>query len=148
MDRVTIHWLVRRWRGTGVRLLFAVSVFAGVTTGASLVAQPPAWVVPQFGGPRAGGFVQAPGGLNTGIRGPLQPGTGNPWMGNPATPGNEGQALVDLIYRHVTPSHWAPAGGPGAVYYWRPRRALIVRANDEAHQGISDLLRQLRQAGQ
>ncbi|ASV74930.1 hypothetical protein THTE_2328 [Thermogutta terrifontis] len=55
---------------------------------------------------------------------------------------------MDLIHRHVAPSHWAPAGGPGAVYYWRPGHALVVRANEEAHQGISDLLRQLRQAGQ
>jgi len=148
MDPLTMDRTVRGWWHRHVRRLLVAAMISASIAVSPVAAQPPPWMVPWRGWPPAGGLVQAPGGFNSGMRGRFQSGIGNPWAGNPINTANEGQVLVDLIHRHVTPSHWAAAGGPGTVYYWRPGRALVVRANDEAHQGISELLRQLRQAGE
>jgi hypothetical protein len=67
-------------------------------------------------------------------------------MGSPAQD-DAGPVLVDLIQKTIAPGHWAPQGGPGTIYYWRPGRALIIRASQEAHEQIGDLLRQLERAG-
>lgn len=62
-------------------------------------------------------------------------------------PQDVGPALVDLIQRHVAPQFWAPRGGPGTIHYWRPGRALVVRATEDVHYETARFLEQLRQAG-
>jgi len=58
-----------------------------------------------------------------------------------------GPALVDLIQKTIAPGHWASQGGPGAIYYWRPGRALVIQASQEAHEEVGQLLRQLERSG-
>lgn len=58
-----------------------------------------------------------------------------------------GPALVELIQKTIAPGHWASQGGPGTIYYWRPGRALVIRATQQTHEHIQDVLRQLQQAG-
>lgn len=65
-----------------------------------------------------------------------------------AFPQDAGPALVDLIQRQVAPQFWAPNGGPGTIHYWRPGRALVVRATEDVHFETAKLLEQLRRAGQ
>ena len=67
-------------------------------------------------------------------------------VGGPAQD-DAGPLLVDLIQKTIAPGHWAPQGGPGTIYYWRHGRALIIRASQEAHEQIGDLLRELERAG-
>jgi len=91
------------------------------------------------GGFGPGAFVAGMGppmwgvGLGMGLVGPAQD--------------DAGPVLVDLIQKTIAPGHWAPQGGPGTIYYWRPGRVLVIRASQEAHEQIGDLLRQLERAG-
>jgi len=58
-----------------------------------------------------------------------------------------GPDLVDLIQRTIAPSTWDVHGGPGSIYYWRPGRALVIRAADDVHDDVGGLLDQLQRAG-
>jgi general secretion pathway protein D len=60
---------------------------------------------------------------------------------------DNGDALADLIQTTVAPNSWQRAGGRGTIYYWRPGRALVVRATDGTHDDIADVMRQLNRAG-
>ncbi|NUQ63259.1 MAG: hypothetical protein HUU20_12335 [Pirellulales bacterium] len=60
-------------------------------------------------------------------------------------PPDAGEQLVDLIQRTIAPSTWDVNGGPGAIYYWRPGRALSVRQTSEVHHRLGGLLDQIRQ---
>ncbi len=60
---------------------------------------------------------------------------------------DHGQALVDLIQKTISPASWDVNGGQGSIYYWRPGRAIVVRATDEVHGNIGDVLRQIERAG-
>jgi len=88
-------------------------------------------------GPRAFGAAMGPPiwgvGFGIGLGGPAQD--------------DAGPVLVDLIQKTIAPGHWAPQGGPATIYYWRHGRALIIRASQEVHEQIGDLLRQLERAG-
>ncbi len=58
-----------------------------------------------------------------------------------------GPALVALIERTIAPEFWDVTGGPGAVAYYAPLRALVVRATSEIHHRIGGVLGDLREAG-
>jgi len=58
-----------------------------------------------------------------------------------------GQDLVDVIQATIAPHTWDVNGGPGSIYYWRPGRAIVVRATDEVHNDIGGLVEQLQRAG-
>jgi hypothetical protein len=62
----------------------------------------------------------------------------------PQLPDN-GQALVDLIQRTIAPASWDVNGGPGAIVYYRPSRALVVRQRSEVHEQLQGVVRALRQ---
>jgi hypothetical protein len=59
--------------------------------------------------------------------------------------GNEdyGPDLVELIQKTISPPTWDVNGGPGAIYYFRPQRALVVSAPGEVHEQLVDLLEQM-----
>ena len=58
-----------------------------------------------------------------------------------------GEDLVELIQKTISPKTWDVNGGPGAIYYWRPGRALVVSAPGEIHDQIGDVLEQLGKMG-
>lgn len=60
-------------------------------------------------------------------------------------PPDNGQALVDLIQQTIAPASWNVSGGPGAIVYFRPSRALVVRQRSEVHEQLQDVVRALRQ---
>jgi hypothetical protein len=82
-----------------------------------------------------------------------QPGQlGGGWPGGNGTAGamqsdDAGQQLVELIQQTIAPQTWDVNGGPGSIYYWRPGRALAIRATEEVHEEIGGLLEQLQRAG-
>ncbi len=92
-----------------------------------------------LGGPGMGGF----GMMGQGIG---RPGFGG-FGGQFGPQGNQmpdyGEALVDLIQKTISPQSWDVNGGPGSIYYWRAHRCLVIRATDEVHGQISDVLDQL-----
>lgn len=111
---------------------------------------PLAQVAPGFGGPGFRGGGPAMGGFGGrpmgggGAFGQL----GGGGFGAPGTQANDnGQQLVDLIQATIAPQSWDVNGGPGAIRYWRPGQALIIRQTEERHEEVLDLLLQLRRAG-
>jgi len=58
-----------------------------------------------------------------------------------------GEELVELIQITISPKTWDVNGGPGAIYYWRPGRALVVTAPGEIHDQIGGVLEQLGKMG-
>ena len=95
-------------------------------------------------GAGGGGFGQA--GFGMGGRGFGQAPVGQPQAGF----GNDdhGEDLADLIQTTIRPDTWERNGGPGAIYYWRNHRALIIRQRQDVHEEIGGLLDQLQRAGQ
>ncbi len=64
-----------------------------------------------------------------------------------AAPGDDyGAELVELIQKTIAPASWDVNGGLGAIHYWRPGRALVVRQTDAVHEEVGDVLRQLERA--
>jgi hypothetical protein len=55
--------------------------------------------------------------------------------------------LIELIQNTIDPDHWNVNGGPGAIAYYRPALALVVRARSEVHGRIGDVLGGIRAAG-
>jgi hypothetical protein len=94
-------------------------------------------VLAQQGG-FGGGF--GPGGFGGGM------GMGGNVLG-PADQDN-GEALVDLIQKTISPASWDINGGNGSIYYWRPGRALVIRQTGEIHGQIGDVLEQMNKLGQ
>jgi hypothetical protein len=92
-----------------------------------------------------GGGLNNPGGLGNQNR-PAQGG----FAGNPANnfPPDAGEDLVALIQKAIAPAHWDINGGPGSIYYWRPRHALVIRASEEVHEQIGGVLGQLHKGQQ
>jgi hypothetical protein len=82
-------------------------------------------------------------------------GMGNPNHSGPRTasggssgnglPRDAGEELVELIRKTIAPSSWDVNGGLGTIHYWRPGRALVVRASDDVHEQIGGVLGQLHQ---
>lgn len=119
---------------------------------------PLAQVAPGFGGPgfRGGGFRGGAGGPAMGGFGGRPMGGGGAAFGQlgaggfgaPGAQANDnGQQLVNLIQATIAPQSWDVNGGPGAIRYWRPGQALIIRQTEERHEEVLDLLLQLRRAG-
>ncbi len=55
-----------------------------------------------------------------------------------------GPALVELIYRTISPEFWDVRGGPGSIVYYQPWHALVVRATPEIHERIGGIAEGLR----
>jgi hypothetical protein len=60
---------------------------------------------------------------------------------------DEGEELVELIQAVIAPNSWDVNGGPGAIYYYRPLRVLVIRQTSEVHGDVGDVFGQLRRAG-
>ncbi len=60
--------------------------------------------------------------------------------GGGAAGGDYGPALIELIYRTISPKFWNVNGGPGSIAYYRPWFALVVRATPEIHEKIGGAL--------
>jgi hypothetical protein len=107
----------------------------------------PAEILAQWGGGMAGGMMGGPG-----MGGGMMPGMGGPMMGGGgggfgSLVGDSGQELVDLIQAVIAPHTWDVNGGPGSIKYWRPGLSIVVRATDEVHGQLGDLVDQLQRAG-
>jgi len=104
-----------------------------------------------------GGGMGAPGGFGGGMGGQGfgGPGMMGGGMGGPGFGGgfgqqgfqvqDNGQDLVDLIQKTISPQSWDVNGGPGSIYYWRQQHSLVIRATDEVHEQIGGVLEQLEQ---
>lgn len=68
-------------------------------------------------------------------------------FGQPPVADDAGQDLVELIQKTIAPGTWSINGGPGAIHYWRPGRAIVVTATDDIHGDMGGLIGQLRRAG-
>lgn len=55
-------------------------------------------------------------------------------------PIDNGWQLVALIQKTVEPDFWNSAGGPGAIFYFPLKRALVVRGTSEIHGRIDTTL--------
>ena len=75
----------------------------------------------------------------------------NAAVGNPPGPNQPnanqdyGPLLVDLIQNTISPQSWDVRGGASSVSYWRPGRALVVRAPQAIHNELGPVMQQLRQ---
>ena len=54
-----------------------------------------------------------------------------------------GEALVDLIEKTISPESWDINGGPGSIVYYGNFRALVVRQSEEGHGDVGNLLKAL-----
>jgi hypothetical protein len=68
----------------------------------------------------------------------------NRQAGIAAQPADNGQDLVELIQWTIAPSSWDVNGGPGAIVYYSPLRALVVRNRSEIHEQLGDVIGQMR----
>lgn len=60
---------------------------------------------------------------------------------------NNAQELIELIENVIAPGFWDTQGGPGAIRYFYPVHALVIRATSEVHEGVGGLVGGLRAAG-
>jgi len=56
------------------------------------------------------------------------------------------QNLMDVITRSIQPESWEDAGGKGVIRYWAGGHALVITATSDVHNGVGDLIGQLRRA--
>jgi hypothetical protein len=61
-------------------------------------------------------------------------------------PGEADQArqLIELIQTTIAPDTWDVRGGPGTIFYFAPKKVLVIRQTGEVHDGFRNLFRQLR----
>ena len=57
---------------------------------------------------------------------------------------DDGEELVELIQTVISPGHWEVNGGPGSIVYYRGLHVLIVRASDDVHGNLGNVLDNLR----
>jgi len=95
----------------------------------AIVSAPLGWASVSMGGPAAI-FART--------------GAGHPGGGTVA---DNGQALIQLIQKTISPSTWDVNGGNGSIVYFAPLHALVVRAPSDIHRRTGGLLEQLRDAG-
>lgn len=57
---------------------------------------------------------------------------------------DNGWQLVELIQQTIEPGFWDTTGGPGTIYYFALKRALVVRATSEVHVDLGNTLQQLK----
>ena len=62
-------------------------------------------------------------------------------------PGDNGPALVALIEKTIDPQFWRSNGGPGTIHYYSPSGVLVIRASQEVHDRVYDLLFKLGARG-
>lgn len=55
-----------------------------------------------------------------------------------------GEDLAKLIEDVIAPDSWESRGGPGVIRYWGPGKSLVVRQTQDAHEGVVNLIEQLR----
>ena len=91
--------------------------------------------------PKGDAVLAQMGGMQGG--GGQQPGAN----GGAAANDDAGPDLVDLIQKTISPATWDVNGGPGAIYYWRQQRAIVVSAPGEVHEQLGDLLEQMDRLG-
>jgi hypothetical protein len=93
-----------------------------------------------------------PGGVlaQWGRRRAAQPGMGRAagLRGEQVADDDAGNDLSEVIQTTIAPNSWERNGGPGTIRYWRPRRAMVVRASSDVHNRIGDLLEQMNRLGQ
>ena len=128
--------LLGKVRGRLVRL--SQMIARVVVRRLGLAGQQPATVA-TIGNPAGVLAQQAP----AGGAGMAMPGGGGP-NGPDA---DEGQNLVDLIQTTIAPETWDVNGGPGSIYYWRNQHVLVIRATDDVHGFVGDVIDQLQRAG-
>ena len=58
---------------------------------------------------------------------------------------DDGEELVELIQTVISPGHWEVNGGPGSIVYYRGLHVLIVRASDDVHGKLGNVLDNLRE---
>lgn len=56
------------------------------------------------------------------------------------------QQLMDVITSSIQPESWEDIGGKGVIRYWTLGHALVITATSDVHNGIGDLVGQLRRA--
>ena len=59
----------------------------------------------------------------------------------------EGEELVELIQKTICIDTWEINGGNGTIYYFGPMKSMVVNQSAEVHEEISQVLEQLRRAG-
>ena len=65
-------------------------------------------------------------------------------VGGGFAPGaDNGQMLIELITRTISPEFWSEQGGVGTAYYYGLHRVLVVRATTRVHEDIRALLQAL-----
>ncbi|QEG41979.1 hypothetical protein [Roseimaritima ulvae] len=57
---------------------------------------------------------------------------------------DNGWQLVELIQQTIQPGFWDTTGGPGSIYYFALKRALVIRATSEVHADLGNTLQQLK----
>lgn len=60
-------------------------------------------------------------------------------------PVDNSQQLMDVITSCIAPTSWDVNGGQGAVRYYAPSQALVVRQTSEIHEQLLRILPKLRQ---
>lgn len=75
------------------------------------------------------GFGNAAGGANSG--------------GN-AAERESAQQLMDVITGSIEPESWEDHGGTGVIRYFALGHALVITATSDVHNGVGDLIEQLR----
>ncbi len=66
--------------------------------------------------------------------------------GGPGQQPDNGEELVALIERTISADVWQSVGGPASITYFQPSLAIVVSAPGDTHDGIVNLLYQLRRA--
>ncbi len=56
--------------------------------------------------------------------------------------------LIEIIQATISPDTWDINGGNGSIYYFRNGKAMVIRAPQQAHEKIGELMEGLRRAGQ
>ncbi len=62
-------------------------------------------------------------------------------------PWDNGADLVALIEKTIDPQFWRSNGGPGTIHYYAPSGVLVIRASQEVHDRVYDLLFKLGARG-
>jgi hypothetical protein len=121
------------------RLLRLSKMIAAAARHAPSAQQQPG-AVAKVGQPAAVLAQVAPAGGGGGAAMPGPGGAGGP-------DDDYGPSLVELIQTTIAPDTWDVNGGLGSIYYWRNQHALVIRATDDVHGFIGELMEQMDAAG-
>ncbi len=101
----------------------------------------------------AAGPVVAPDRGPATIRTPVAPtlaqqlpglGAGGAAPGGNAAARESAQQLMDVITGSIQPESWEDYGGTGVIRYFALGHALVITATSDVHNGVGDLIEQLR----